>query len=363
MLRWTKWAGVTAVSATMAFGVAACGGSDEDSSTSASTTGGGSATAADGGGSDKEVRLAAFLLASANSYAQANLAGIEAAAEEAGNVTVKAFDGKFDGATQLGQIQDAVASGQYDALVVFPNDGAAVAPGAEEAGAEGIPVVAAYAPIGPDIETGEPQVDGVIGTVWHENRPNGEELGRLTVDACAKEHADADPCRVAYISGGNAIAFEKAKLEEFERVIGEADQAIELVAQQEGGFLVDPSRTATENILQANPELDVITTSGDQMTMGAEQAVQDAGREGEITLIGDGASTEAVEKIKAGDWFGSPVFLAEDEGKLAAQMAIDAVRGTDPAETVVDVVATSPIGASFTQETTEDFTPQWSIGG
>lgn len=359
MVGWKRAIGAAALSAMLAFGVAACGSDDDGESASAGT---GAATTAASGDAGKKVRLAAFILASANSYSQSNLRGVEEAAKAAGNVTVRAFDGRFDGAAQLNQIQDAVASGQYDAFVIFPNDGAAIVPGVEEAADEGIKVVAAYAPIGTDIDTGEPQVDGVLATVWHPNRPNGVELGNLTVEACEAEHADADPCRVAYISGGNAISFEQAKLEDFKRTIEAADQSIELVAQQEGGFLVDPSRTATENILQANKELDVIVTSGDQMTLGAEQAVDDAGREG-ITLIGNGAAAEGVERIKARKWFGSPVFLAIDEGRQAAQIAIDAVRGRDPAQSEVDVVAESPIGPSFTQRTTDPFEPQWAIGG
>lgn len=347
--RWMRAAGVLVMLAALTFGVVACG----DDSPDADSDGGNDST--------KEVNLAAFILANANSYSQKNLEGVKEAARNAGNVNVTAFDGKFQGSVQLTQIQDAVATGKYNAFVIFPNDGGQVAAGVQEAAGDGIKVVAAYSPIGTNPDAGKPQVEGVVGTVWHPTRPNGRDLAELTIEACKKEHADANPCRVAYISAGNALVYEKLKFESYKEQLATADQSIEVVAQQEGGFLPDPARNATENILQANAELDIIIASGDQMTLGAEQAVDDAGRGDEITLIGNGASTEGVAKIKAKRWFGSPVYLPFDEGKGAAQMAIDAVRGKQPAKNEVDIVQESPIGRLYTRDTAQEFTPQWSI--
>lgn len=331
----------------LALGLAACGGD------SSSDTGGGSG--------DEQVNLGAFILASANSYSQQNLKGVEEAAAKLGNVTVTPFDGAFDGSKQASQIQDAVASGKYDAFVVFPNDGAIVAPAVEEASEAGIKTVAAYAPIGTDIEQGEPQVEGVVATVWHPNVPNGTNLGDLTVEACEQEHADANPCQVYYITASKEIAFENAKQKEVEKVLGEADVPIEVVAVEEGEFLVDPARTATEDVLQANPDINVIVTSGDQMTMGAEQALDDAGVKG-VTLIGNGGAAEAVAATDRGAWFGTPVYLPIDEGRVSAEIAIKAARGEEPEKTEVDIVEMSPVGPNYTgADKGSKFKPQWAI--
>lgn len=311
---------------------------------------------------DGRVKIAAFVLATANAYVQQNIAGIEAAAKAAGNVDVTIYDGAFDGAKQLGQIQDAVASGGFKGMVVFPNSGVAVVPGVAEAAAAGIPVVAAYAPIGPDSNKAEPQVEGVIGTVWHPNQQDGQALGEMAVEACKEQHAGATPCKVAYISGGNAILFEQIKLEEYKKVIAAADVPIELVAQQEGNFVIGDARTATENILQAHPDINVISTSADQMTLGAQQAVQDAGLSG-VSLLGDGASLEGVAAVKEGKWFGTAVFLPVDEGRLATEMLINKINGKDPENAVINVRDHSPIGSVFTAKTEGDFTAQWSAIG
>lgn len=308
---------------------------------------------------NKKVQLAAFLLASANTYSQANLAGMQAAAKAAGNVEVTAFDGEFDGSKQAAQIQDATASGKYNAYVVFPNDGAVVVPPVKQAIAKGIKVAAAYVPIGSDIYQGAPQVPGVLGTVWHDEPYDGRDLGQIAIDACKAKHPTANPCKVAYLSGGNGISFEQAKLKEFKKKIATAPQKITLVAQQEGNFLQADSRKAAQNILQAQPGVNVFATTGDQMTAGVEDAVKSAGLTGKVTLIGDGASTQGVAAVKDGRWFGTTVYLPFTEGKLAAEMAINAVRGIQPAKNDINVRDSSPIGHAFTQQTTTAFTPQW----
>ncbi len=364
-----KLALALAFAALLAAVLTACGGGSSSSSEGTAEASGSTEAAeaggeSEGGGSEEKVNIAAFILAKENAYSLQNVKGLEAGAEALGNATVTVFDGEFNGAKQATEIQDATASGKYNAFVVFPNDGAIVAPAVEEAAAQGVKTVAAYAPIGTDISTGEPQVEGVVGTVWHPNVPNGEAIGELTVEACEQEHPEANPCQVGYISGGKEIAFEVAKQEAVERIIGEAKQKIEIVAEGENGFLVDPARTVTEDMLQAHPEINVIATSGDQGTLGAEQAINDAGKKG-ISLIGNGASTEAVELINEGKWFGSPVFLPIDEGKSAAEMVIEAVRGKEPAQPEVNVVEEfSTVGPYYSKaDEGTKFEPQWSVNG
>ncbi len=356
MVRSTAPVASVAITAVIALTLVACGGVEgpgEEGDESVSTI---------SEDAERPVRLAAFLQSTENTYFQADLEGIEAAAEEAtgGEVTVKAFDGQFDSAAQVKQIEDANTSGNYDAYVVMANDGAAVVPAVKEAIGQGIPVVAGYVPIGPDITASEPQIDGVVATVWHDEPADGKDLADAAIRACEEEHPDADPCKVFEISGGNALPYEAAKLEEFEKQLATADQNIEMVAQQEGNFLRDQARTATQNMLQANPDVNVIATTGDQMTLGSEDAVKDAGLEGEVTLLGVGTSVQGVEAVQQGRWFSTNVYLPFDEGKYSAEIAIDAARGIEPEETFILLREDSPVGPIFYQDTEQSFDGQWS---
>ena len=313
------------------------------------------------GSSGEPIRIAVFELATANAYSAKNMEGVKKAAAETG-AQVDIFDGAFDGSKQLTQIQDALATGKYQGLVVFANDGVAVVPGVEQANADGIPTVAAYAPIGSNPDTGSPQVDGVIGTVWHPNLPDGQALGDMTANACKTDHPDANPCKIAYLSGGNAVLFEQQKLKAFTAAMDASGVPYEIVAQQEGNFLVDLSRTATENILQANPDVNVISTSADQMTLGAEQALKDAEITG-VTLVSVGASLEGVAAVQEGRWYGTTVFLPVDEGYLSAKMLLNAIAGTAPENPDINLVLRSTVGPVITKDNAANFQAQWSAVG
>src|SRR5229473_1245809 len=105
-----------------AFVVSACGGSPSTASTS------------------KVKKIAFFGFSAANSFAQATWAGVQESANKAG-VEAKFFDPNFDSTKQVAQIQDATASGQYQAFVVQANDGNAVVPPIQDAIKAGIKVV------------------------------------------------------------------------------------------------------------------------------------------------------------------------------------------------------------------------------
>lgn len=343
--------------------LAACGGGDESTATTEAAPAETSApadtgAAGEGGGatSEEPVRLAAFLLAFANSYSQKNKEGVEKAAAEFG-AEVEYFDGKFDGSVQLTQLQDATASGNFDGFVLFANDGTVVQPAVEEAIDAGIKVVAVYTPIGPDINSLDQQVPGLVATVANPIEGDGIGMGEATVDACG----DTDPCNVIYVSGGFSIPFEVAKFDAFKRVIGESSN-IKLVGQGEAGFLREEGYKVAQDLLQANPDVNVYVTSGDQMTFGAEQAIADAGiPEGQIALVGNGASCEAVEAVGAGRWHSSFVYQPITEGYLGTKLDIEAIRGEVP-YTSIEMIKESPIGEFVTQENADQFTCEWNIG-
>lgn len=314
------------------------------------------------GGDASGPRIALFMQALISPYSQTEVRGAQDAVDAAGG-TLDVFDGNYSGDEQLKQIQDALATGNYDGFIVEANDSLAVVPGVEEAADSGIPTVAAYSPIGPDLTEPEPQINGVVATVWHPNVGDGEALAEMAVQACETNHPDADPCKVAHISGGNTQISEVIKLKAFTQVLEDAPINIELVAQQEGNWDVGESRNAAANILQANPDLDVLVASGDQMLIGGEQGVEDSGKAGQVSLIGVGASEEGVERVRAGSWFGTTVFLPYDAGRLYAETLLEYLENGEVASTVVDVLDHSTVGRVYTQLTTEDFEPQWtSIG-
>ncbi|MGD9734201.1 MAG: sugar ABC transporter substrate-binding protein [Solirubrobacterales bacterium] len=347
MNRKLRWLVVPALAAIAVVALAACGSSGGDSSSS----GGGSSSS--GGGGEEEVSLAYFSFATANTLAAAQQEAIERTAGEM-NASVKVFDGKGNPETQLNQVETAANTGQYDAFVIFPTDGNALVPAVQQAIANGVKVVSIFSTIGKDPNDLEPQVPGLTSTVATEIDDSGEQIGRMTIEACK----GIDPCEVAYMPGVATFFPEVVRQKAFEAAIAD-EPNVEVVATQNGDYAADPAMKATQDILQSKPGLDVIATSGDQMTAGAAEAVKSAGKAGEIALIGDGASRQAVKAIRAGEWFGSYVILPETEGELGAQYAIEAVRGKSVPSSVRSIDK-SPIGPVATKQTVDGFSGQWN---
>lgn len=333
--------------------VTACGGSSDDGSTEA--TGEASATtAAESSGDPVNI---AFFTALGNTYLEASLEGLEEVTSKEGNVNVTPFDSKFDATTQFKQVQDAITAQKYDAFVIFPVDGNALVPAVKQAAAAGIKVVNFDFPIGDDFSTSEPQVEGVVGSVILPATEVGKSLGEMTVEACE----GSEPCKVAEIIGYAGAPFDTASEGAIDEVIKGAPN-VEIVATQPGEYLADNAYKAVQNILQANPDVNVITTVGDQMANGAEKAVAAAGLLGKVQIIGEAASVPGVEKVRAGKWFGSVIALPRTEGVIAAEMAIAAARGEAIAPPGVNPVESAGLPPAITQKNADsipDFTGEW----
>ena len=293
--------------------------------------------------------IAFFGFASANSFAQATWAGVQEVAKAEG-VETRFFDPNFDSATQVSQIEDATASGDYDAFIIQANDGNAVVPAVEDAIAEGITVVGEFTPIGTRYDTIEPQVDGLI-FVGEPPTENGEGLADMAIQACEKR----SPCRVVYLEGFKALPLDNARTKAFTERLGTAENT-ELIASLEGGYTQDSGLKAAQDVLQAHRQIDVMVGSA-QAIQGAEQAIKDAGRTDEIQLVGNGGSKQAVTGVREGRWFGTYIIAERSSGAKAAELAIAAARGEDVPESFDTRELQEPIG---TKENLGDFQGQYS---
>jgi len=331
--------GLLAVAATAAV-VSGCGDSESTAAADA------------GGGGEKKVRIAYTGFAASNSFSQETFRGIKEYAAEH-NATATFLDANFDSAKQIAGIQDAVVSGRYDALIINANDPNGVVPALRDAIDGGLKVVAAFVPVGPDLTTLEPQVPGITSTVGETPSSTGENTGKIIVEACE----GLDPCKVAYLPGSKALPLETVRTEGVMSVL-EQHPNIDVVSQQEGGYTADTGLKTAQNVLQAHRDVNVMASS-DQAITGAAQAVKDAGLEGKVKLVGQGAAKQAVQAIRDGSWFGAYVYVPYSEGKKSAEFAIDAVRGKTVPKSL-NSETLSPIGPIATKKTLGDFAGDWT---
>lgn len=108
--------------------------------------------------------------------------------------------------------------------------------------------------------------------------------------------------------GGGKIAFlpfQQGTLTNEQRETGFKERLkqhpeLELVAEQSSQSDYNTALRVTEDILTANPDLDGIFAANEPGVLGAAEAVRQAGKAGEIVIVGWDASPEELQGVKEG---------------------------------------------------------------
>ncbi len=306
-------------------------------------------------GQKKTINIAIFLASSANTYWAASNLGAQDAAKKYPNVNVKftVFDGQFNTNKQVNQLRDALVSKKYDAWYVGPNDGGPLTPTIRQAIKQGVKVGCSLVPCGPNIRDTKVQIPGQTIFAGLGFYPNGQLLGKLVEQGCK----GINPCKVFWMPGLPTLPLEKARTDGMLSVI-KKDANIKVVSIQPGGYLAAPALTATQNVLQAHSDINVIVSSGDQMIAGAARAAKAAGKTG-IKMYGNGCTFEAKKLILSGVQTGCTVYLPRTEGRIVVTSLIDAVLGQGQAGQSVNPNVQSPIGNLGTKANISKFTPEF----
>lgn len=306
-------------------------------------------------GQKKTINIAVFLASSANTYWAASYLGAKDAAKKHPDVNVKftVFDGQFNTNKQVNQLRDALVSKKYDAWYVGPNDGGPLTATIKQAIKQGVKVGCSLVPCGPKIRDTNIQIPGQTIFAGLGFYPNGQLLGKLVAQGCK----GIDSCKVFWMPGLPTLPLEKARTDGLYSVI-KKDKNIKVVSIQAGGYLAAPALTATQNVLQAHPDINVIVSSGDQMIAGAARAAKTAGKSG-IKMYGNGCTFEAKKLIQNGVQTGCTVYLPRTEGRLVVDALIQAVQGKGKANVSINPNKYSSIGNLGTRVNIGKFTPEF----
>ena len=297
-------------------------------------------------------RIAYLSASSANTFLLASVGEMQRLADE-NNIELVEFDAQFNAELQTTQLQDAIASGQYDGIILVALNGPGLVPDVEAALASGLQVVLFNQIVGDDLSTNEPQVDGIAASVMAPPVVTGERAGRLTIQACE----GLDPCRVVYLFGIRGIPLDVALRQGFDSAVaGHAN--IGVVAEGEGLYLgPEGGINAIQDILQAQPEFDVVV-GADQSLQGVELVLTDEGKLDGVALIGLGGSSPAIDGVRDGRWFATVYYAPASEGRLAMEAMIAALRdgtltgGIDPNANFLDE-------GLVTSANVDQFTAEW----
>jgi ribose transport system substrate-binding protein len=341
-----------ALTAAAALALAACSGAATTAPTTAPTTAASAgATEAPSATPEKTLQIAYISFAVANSYDAPMLAAAQASAL-AGNAQLTVMDGNLDPATQTKLLQDAVASGKYDGIIVQPVYGGALVTGVEDAISKGIAVGNIDQVLGTDFTTAAPQVKGLSANVIFVASNLGKKIADLAIKACAD--TGANPCKIGYIFSVKAAGLDQELRTAFNAEIA-SHQEIQVVAEGESFYTSGAGLKASQDMLTAHPDLNVIM-GADQAITGALQAVDAAGVKGKVLLVGYGGGAVALQGIASGERYGTVMQAPATEGRLGVTNLIQAIRTGTPTDGV-DVLANLPDGGVVTKDNVSTFLP------
>jgi ribose transport system substrate-binding protein len=211
---------------------------------------------------------------------------------------------------QMGMIQDVITR-KVDAIILSTHDEAAAAPLVKQAVDSGIAVII----VNSDIANFPTPVHGVVG---YSQRKGTHKIGDYFLEKQAGK-----PAKVGIIEGLPGY-------HSTERVGGfrdavEGKPGIEIKASIPGGWNVEGGNTAGMDLLQANPDVEVLFAANDYMIMGAAQAAKALGRK--LTLLGNDGDTAALEQIAEGQITATVNTTPFVMGQIALTVTMDALNG------------------------------------
>lgn len=211
---------------------------------------------------------------------------------------------------QVNILEDQILK-RVSGLAVVPGGAQEIVPVLEKAHAARIPVVI----VDTDVSW-SPKVS-YVGT---DNRFGGKLAGEFIVNAL---HAKGKVVLVTGIPGVRSIEDrQQGCLEALKTAPG-----IEIVAQQPANSERSLALTVMENVLTAQPEVDAVFASSDQMALGVIEAIDARGKTGKILVVGFDAGKEALQAIQQGRIRAAVAQRPFLMGKLGVEAAYKAARG------------------------------------
>jgi len=202
--------------------------------------------------------------------------------------TLDVYDGEGSPATQTEQINSIISDGEVDLVILFPADSEVGVTYVRQLGAAGIPVIT----LGSDV-TKDGQ-DGVICYVG----PNQEELVSYGANYIMDTFGTDEKLGYVILSGWEAqydyVLREAAVNKFFE------DKAYNQLAVKYCGASRDTALEEMNNLLTAHDDIDFVFALSDEFALGAIQAIDQAGRSDEITVVSMEAFSEGINAVKDG---------------------------------------------------------------
>jgi ribose transport system substrate-binding protein len=246
--------------------------------------------------------------------------------EEYGMTCVSA-DGQDDIIKQITSMEDLIAQG-INVLILNPLDHKALVPAVNAAVKSGVPVFIVDSYIDP--------AANYITSVQANNQGNGELIGEWIVNKMGRTKIKA-----ALISGSQGNPIGREKRLGFIRGFAEAQLMTQgnvdltIVSQGWGNWTNNGGLKAMEDILVANPDINLLIAENDAMGMGALKTINESGKAANITVVGFDGQKEAYELIKEGKFGATALNSPKELARLVVEAVVKHLNGEKQIDKVI----------------------------
>ncbi|MEO8409760.1 MAG: sugar ABC transporter substrate-binding protein [Propionivibrio sp.] len=253
-------------------------------------------------------------------YPAAIAKGFNDAAAKVGARTIL-LDAKGSVQKQASDIDDLIAQ-KVDGIAIMPLDSIIAQTWAERTAAAGIPTVAVASPIGDPSQRDVKDVyEKLVALVAQDEISAGMQAGNIALQLLPWDRE----ARIAIVEGAAGYAEVRQRTEGFEKALKDAGLNYTIVAAQPGDWSAEKGEAVCQNILAANPNVDLFFNQADDMMIGCARAVRSVGSR--ARLVGMGGSRLAMAAIKAGKVDGTVCYQPEAIGQLAFNTLYKAATG------------------------------------
>lgn len=234
--------------------------------------------------------------------------GIKEVVEAHGDKLI-AFDPALDQAKQIAQIEDMIAQG-VDAIFLNPVDYKGIRPALEAAKKAGIPIINVDAPVF-DTEL----VDCIVAS-------DNYNAGVLVAKDVMKRLKSAKIVLLEHPTAKSAMDRTQSFVDTIAGM-----SSYEVVARQSSNGQIEQAMPVMENIIQGQPEINVVMGLNDPTAMGALAALEAAGRAENVLIYGVDGAPDAKQMVKDGRITATAAQSPMGIGKQASKAAYDILNG------------------------------------
>lgn len=220
-------------------------------------------------------------------------------------------DGEGDPAKQVAQIENFIAQG-VNAIIMDPIDANGCQPGAQKAVDAGIPIIGLCAQI-----TDQSILTSFVGS---DDVYAGEVEMQKLADVLGGKG------KIAIIEGKLGISAQVQRLEGNNNILAKYPD-MEIVLDQTGNWSREESMTLVENWIQSGKEFDAICAHNDEEALGAYKALEAAGLQDKIPVVGIDAIPDAVQSVKDGGLACTVLQNSTAQAQTSFDVAVKAAMG------------------------------------